>query len=282
MQTSGLGDQVFQNRVGFAVGTGRCGTNFFNKVVDLEPKVSSTHERNPFNEAFHRYSQWYGLKIDDAGFISTKSEEIRKDLEACSYSFEASAHLSLSIEVLYKTFNAKFLLLVRSPEKVVSSYIRKGWYSDDVVRNDAFAAPGYQPNCKRLHHFLGRIAPSGEEYVRWRNMSRVGKLGWYWNTLNSKVLEQFSNIPHEHFLIQKLEDLSYERYLDIAHFLGYSSSIRLKQYERLVRRKPNRSKSRLRSVSSWTEAEVAEFETEVKPMAEKFGYRTQIRIEANP
>jgi hypothetical protein len=45
----------FQEKVGFAIGTGRCGTKFLAKVIELEPGISSVHERNPINETFHRY-----------------------------------------------------------------------------------------------------------------------------------------------------------------------------------------------------------------------------------
>ena len=116
------------SKINFAIGTGRCGTKFLYKVLDLEPNVASVHERNPLNETFHRYCKWYDIPVDHEGFLHTKEQEIQADLDQFDCSFEASAHLSLSVEELYQRFNAKFILLVRSPHEVVNSYLRKGWY----------------------------------------------------------------------------------------------------------------------------------------------------------
>ena len=177
-----LQDRNFKNRIGFAIGTGRCGTKFIAQIVDRESNVSSVHERNPLNETFHRYCKWYGLTVDNEGFLQEKEREIQQDFQENFYSFEASAHLSLSIQELYDRFEAKFLLLVRSPEKVVNSYLRKGWYEKPAVRVNPNLAPGYQ-ECEAFHHFLGRIVPSGEKFEQWNQMSRVGKLAWFWNAL---------------------------------------------------------------------------------------------------
>ena len=73
------------NRVGFAVGTGRCGTTFLAEVVSHETRVASTHQRNDLSEAFHRYSKWYGLNVDDEGFLAEEERAIRADLVMHDY-----------------------------------------------------------------------------------------------------------------------------------------------------------------------------------------------------
>ena len=72
---------TFANRVGFTIGTGRCGTLFLYHVMEKEPDVASSHERNPENEAFQRYCQWHRLPVDTEGFLATKEREIRADLD---------------------------------------------------------------------------------------------------------------------------------------------------------------------------------------------------------
>jgi hypothetical protein len=264
-----------QGRVGFAIGTGRCGTQFIAKIIEREPNVSSVHERNRWNETFHRYCKWYGLPVDSEGFLQTKEGEIQQDLDNNLFSFEASAHLSLSLQELYDRFNAKFLLLIRSPERVVNSYLQKGWYEKPVIRANPNLAPGYQDYCTSFHHSLGRIMPSGEKFLQWNQMSRVGKIAWYWNALNAKVLEQFERIPESHWWIEKLEDLSYSRYLEIAQFFGFHSAIAPEIYEQLSLRRPN-AKSRVPTIATWTADEISEFEAEVEPMAKRFGYEYQV------
>lgn len=273
--------QDIENKVSFAIGTGRCGTHFLAEVIKMEPGVSSVHERNPLNETFHRYCKWYKLPVDDEGFLCTKETEIRRDLTNYNFSFEASAYLSLSVQELYERFKAKFIFLIRTPERVVNSYLYKGtyknvikWYEKPFVKNDLRLALGYQEST-HFHHFLGRLAPSGDEFRSWNELSRVGKLGWYWNALNAAILDQLGHIPQTHWQIQKLEDLNYERYLEIASFLGFDSVITRTTFEKVVEARPT-AQLNIPTVASWSTAEVTEFEEQVKPMAKHFGYEYRI------
>ncbi|NER94574.1 MAG: hypothetical protein F6J86_12160 [Symploca sp. SIO1B1] len=274
IKSRGVNGKKLNERVGFAIGTGRCGTHFIAKVIDLEPNIACVHERNPLNETFHRYCKWYGLPIDHEGFLQTKAFEIEQDLKNHSFSFESSAYLSLSIQELYTRFDAKFIFLVRSPEKVVNSYLRKGWYKQPIFRVDLSLPPSYQ-NGLEFRHFLGRIIPSSTKFQLWCRMSRVGKLAWYWNMLNAKVLEQFQTLPATHWRLEKLEELSYWRYQEVAQFLGFQTQVPQEKYEILAQRRPG-AQTNVPTIESWTESEIAEFETEVAPMAKKLGYEYRI------
>src|SRR5688572_11059735 len=96
--------------VGFAVGTGRCGTKFLAEVFACDPEIASHHERHPFNDTFHRYCQWYKIPTDDAGFIAVKRRAAEADLRQRRYSFEASGFLSLSLLTLHEHLGAKFVM----------------------------------------------------------------------------------------------------------------------------------------------------------------------------
>jgi len=223
--------------------------------------------------------------------LSAKEEEIQADLKHYDFSIESSAHLSLSIQELYERFNAKFILLVRRPDQVVNSYRYKGWYSNRIVRGDHRLPPSYQES-REPHHFLGRIFPSGETFDRWQNLTQTGKLSWYWSALNNRVMEQFAAIPQEHWRIQKLEDLSYSSYLEIAQFIGFSSNISETDYRQIAERRPNaknsksvqrqsakssgKASSSLFTVNTWNDAETAEFESEVAAVAKKIRYPYRI------
>lgn len=273
---AGIHKTNFQGKVGFAVGSGRCGTEFMARVLSLESQVASVHERNALNETFHRYCKWYGLPVDHEGFLHTKEIEIHQDLATHSYSFEASAHLSLSVRELYDNFGAKFILLVRRPDQVVNSFIGfKDLYKAPVIRRDPDLALGYQDH-KHFHHFLGRIVPSGEKFVQWVEMTQVGKVAWYWNALNARVLEQFSSIPETHWRIVKLEDLDYGCYKEIASFLAYSPRISQLDFDTLAARRPNASNGMSRTIHSWSPREKVEFEAEVMKMAVRFGYEYRV------
>lgn len=265
---------LFKQQVGYAVGTGRCGTNFLAKVIKHEPGVASTHERNALNETFHRYCKWNSLPVDYKGFLQAKKREIELDLKDKTFSFESSAHLSLSLQELYQAFDAKFVFIVRSPEKVVNSYYRKGFYNRDIYRQDVDLALGYQQE-KYFHHFLGRIVPNGVEFDTWNKMGRVGKIAWYWKTINEEVLRQFETIPEDNWLIVKLEDFDYQKYVQVTEFLGIKSVMTQHKYEKISGRRPN-SLPNIPNISKWNEQDIDEFEKEVASISELFGYAYKI------
>jgi glycosyltransferase involved in cell wall biosynthesis len=262
--------QNYAGRVGFSCGSGRCGTKFLVELLALEPDVAASHERNPVNEAFHRYSQWYGLPVDHEGFLQAKQREIDEDLMYWRLSFEASAHLSLSIVELHQRFGARFILQIRRPDLVVNSFLRKGWYDIPIVRHDADKALGYQEN-DRFHHFLTRIVPSGDEFERWQSLTRIGRLAWYWNTINTRAVEQLSRLPDSHHRVIPLEEFDYRTYTETASFLGFEPTLSAVQFEAIARRRPN-ALDNVPHWSQWTDRETDEFEREVAPMAEHFGY----------
>ncbi len=269
-----------RGQVGFAVGTGRCGTHFLDAVLRREGAVASSHERNPLNETFHRYCQWYRLPVDHEGFLDAKAGEIAHDLEGHELSFEASAYLSLSISELHGRFGARFMLLVRSPERVVSSFFRKGladgepWYAEPFAQADPALALGYQA-CRSFHHFLARIAPMGEDFERWNRMTRVGKLAWFWNALNARALEQLDKLPDTHRRIVRLEDLDHDRYREVASFLGFEPRLDRRAYDRIAAMRPGSID--VPAAAGWTSLEVEEFEREVAPMAGRLGYEHRLR-----
>lgn len=268
-----FGEQ-YAGKVGFAIGTGRCGTLFFARALGMEPHVAACHERNPENETFHRYCQWYGLKVDHEGFLYQKKQEIDQDLSNHRFSFESSAFLSLSVMELYQRFDAKFLLLLRSPERVVNSFLYKGWYRSPRILGNTSLAPGYQQN-DSFHHFLARFFPTGELNNHWNKMSRVGKISWYWNAMNERILEQFSELPETHWRIEKIEDLSYKGYEKLADFFGFSTTISAGYYNELTSSRPNKFLG-VPTIASWNVDEVMEFEEQIEPMALRLGYEYRV------
>jgi hypothetical protein len=292
--------ESLQGKVGFALGTGRCGTHFIAEVMERESQVSAIHERHPFNDSFHRYCKWYGLPIDHEGFLQTKATAIQGDLQSHPFSFEASAYLSLSALELYDRFKAKFVLLVRSPERVVNSFLHKGWYAAPAIRTDPNRIPSYQnylksrrkplhhlfaqvfpelldDRSKPAHHFFARIFPSGDKFEQWNQMSRIGKLAWYWNALNTKILEDLSEIPPSHWRVEKLEDLSYARYQELVQFLGFQTQVTPVVYQNLTQTRPG-SKPHVPTIENWTAQEISEFEQEVIPMTQRFSYEHRVKV----
>ncbi len=265
----------FKGKVGFAIGTGRCGTRFIQRALETEPGVCSYHERNAEGEAFHRYCKWYDLPVDQSGFFYLKERDIKKDLENHDFSFEASAPLSLSVVELFERFGAKFVFLVRRPEDVVNSYMRKGYYKRKLILEDPDLALGYQPDVDYLGRFLGRTVPRGEEFVRWQKLTIVGKIAWYWSTVNECILKQLDEIPKDQYCIIRLEEFSFERYHELMTFFSIHSTMSKKRYISLSKSRPNKLIN-VPTIMTWNEQEIQEFKNEVADTAEKFSYPCRI------
>jgi len=160
--------------------------------------------------------------------------------------------------------------MVRRPDRVVSSYLRKGWYEAAAEVGDANLPPTMQ-NVAMPHHFLGRTMPYGAEFERWRGLTHVGKLAWYWARLNRALAEQASRLPSNAAQFQKLEALDYTAFDKLRALLRAPANVAEPDFARVRRRRPNASQG-ARRVCDWTLQERREFEAGVREMAEHFGY----------
>jgi len=266
----------YANKVGFTIGTGRCGTLFLYQLMEKEPAVASSHERNPDNETFHRYCKWHRLPVDDEGFLAVKEREIKADLEGRSYSFEASPYLSLSVKELHERFGAKFILLIRRPDRVVTSFVHKGFYRRPYLVGNSALATGYQDQSpEKVHTFFARIAPTGPFFERWNGMSPVGKVAWFWRAWNERTLELLETLPQEAYRVVRIEDFDHPRYVETARFLGYEPQVTPADFDALSESKPH-AFWRKRNIDQWTPQEVGEFEEQVGELAGRFDYEHRI------
>lgn len=265
-----------RGRVSFCIGTGRCGTLFLYQLLDLEPEVASSHERNPDNEAFHRYCKWHGLPVDDAGFLATKADEIRQDLARHAHSFEASPYLALSTRELHERFGARFVFLIRRPDRVVTSFVHKGFYREPYAVADPALAPSYQrTGNEKGYTFFARISPRGEFLGQWNEMTQVGRVAWFWRAWNERALEILRSLPADCYRVLRIEDFDHAAYLDLARFLGFQPRVSPAEFDALSESKPHAFWSK-RNVDQWTAREVEEFESQVAPLATEFGYEYRI------
>jgi hypothetical protein len=260
-----------KKNIAFAVGTGRCGTNFLYNLLKKHKDVASSHERLPLNDTFMRYVKWYNLNVDLKGSIEVKKELIYKDLNQASLSFESSPYLSLSIDDLSKEFSCKFILLVRHPKNVIKSYINKGWYEYDFILNESNAAPSFQPFLKiHHHHNFSRLIGNGTDFETWSKLSQVGKLAYYYSKLNKMCLDQLSKIPDNRYKIIKIEEFDYNNYLDLVDFLGIEKPLRSKTFESIKNKKHNTIKQKKKY--TWSIDDLKQYEKITKAIRERLHY----------
>jgi hypothetical protein len=274
---SGEAENEFDGRVGFCVGTGRCGTTFLAQLAGRESDVAASHERLRLAATFHMFCKWHGIAIDSEGFLLDREDAIRRDLSERRFSFECSALLSHSLEELFERFRARFLLLVRSPQETVASFAVRGWFVNPCARKDSNLPPSYREG-EEPRHFLGRNIPHGAEFERWTRLTQIGRIAWFWQARNRAILEQFSRLPASHCRIERLEDLDYPRYKEMAGFMGWRSRIDPGQFAELAQARLNAGPNPPRQLTDWNAVESAEFEEQVSPLAEVLGYEFRTRI----
>jgi hypothetical protein len=266
-----------EGRVGFCVGTGRCGTTFLSELAKREPDVAASHERLRLGATFHMFCKWHGIAVDSEGFLLDREEAVRRDLAERRFSFECSALLSHSLEELFGRFRARFLLLVRAPDATVASFAVRGWFLKLAARKDPTLPPSYREG-EEPRHFLGRNIPHGAEFERWKRLTQIGRLAWFWQARNRAILDQFGRLPASHCRVERLEELTFERYREVAAFLGWESRIDAGTFAELARARPNAGPNPPRRCTDWDPVEVAEFEAEVGPLAAELGYEHRVRV----
>ncbi|MGE3807556.1 MAG: hypothetical protein AB7K24_23070 [Gemmataceae bacterium] len=272
---SGEAVNEFAGRVGFCVGTGRCGTTFLAEVASREPDVAAAHERLRLAATFHMFCKWHGLPVDAEGFLLDRVEAIRRDLANHRFSFECSALLSHSLAELYERFAARFVLLVRNPEETVASFAVRGWFLKPIARRDPTLPPSYREG-EEPRHFFGRNIPHGVEFERWTGLTQIGKLAWFWQARNRAILDQFDSLPAAHRRIVRLEELDFERYRELAAFLGWQPQVDAGSFVELAAARLNAGPNQPRRCQAWSEREAAEFEAEVAELAARLGYEHRV------
>jgi hypothetical protein len=262
--------------VAFCVGTGRCGTTFIKELLALEPSVAASHERLRLAACYHMFCKWHAVPSDPEGFLADRDLVVRDDLKDHQVSFEASALLSHSIAELYERFDARFVLLVRRPDACVASFAVRGWFLDPIAWRDRSRPPTI-PDGANPRHFFGRNLPRGNEaFERWSALTQLGKLGWFWSARNRAILEQFAALPPARRRWLRLEDFDHAHYADLADFLGFRPTIDAERFAALRESRPNTGPNEPLALDAWPDQGIREFEAEVAPLAQAFGYEHRI------
>lgn len=262
-------DQQFPT---FVVGCGRSGTHFLSEVFRHDNGMLSFHLDDVAGEiadSFLFYCEWNDLPIDHIGFIEHRKQMIRYAGKEGKQYFEANPYLALSVLRLRQAFDAKFILLHRNPIDVVVSHINKDWYQNSIIRSSNDLATGYQYG-EKGNHFFGRMIPNGDEFDRWKTLSRVGKLAWMWNKTNQCVLSQFERIDDVHCQTVSVDVLDYVKFVELCNFVG-TSPIDENLYESTRTKRPGKRTKKF-THHTWNTREKQEFIAEIKPMCDVLGY----------
>ncbi len=243
------------------IGIGRSGMRWLTDIFSSHKNAIGSCERNVFAESFYRYVKWNNLPIDTNGIIELVRADIIKDWEHADISLVVSPYFSHDFLNLFNELKSdKVIWAVNNARFTVTSFYNKGWYSEKIIRKDHNLVIGFQPILnEQWNHFFGRIVPIGEFFQEWNSLTRIGKLSWFYNSVNMEIYNLIQKLPREKVWIFKLEeaDQNYDYYLKMTEEFGLKPILSQRKFLSLkwksVRKTDNIRKE-------WTEQEEKEFE----------------------
>jgi hypothetical protein len=256
--------RVMDNKFALSFGAGRCGQNWFAKIFNSHSNWVGTCERFTDYEAFYRYISYYSLPIDKEGVFKLFELASNRDMAKYQNTFIASPYLSFGVNELYKRLSPNYLFFnIRNPIKSVESFYRKGWYlnSDNFTIN----SPSIDIS-NNLKKTFSRIVPQGEFFKEWIELTRIGKIAWYWATINKAIYDDFNKIKNINKFYIKLEDVdqNYEIYEKLFNKFNFKNKMTKKQFYGVINKAPNKGPNDKYNYKDWNNLEKKEFENIIK------------------
>ena len=186
----------------------------------------------------------------------------------------ASPYLSFGVEELYKRLSPNYLIFnLRNPVKSVESFYRKGWYLDN--ENVSFKSPAINIS-ENLKRTFSRIVPHNDFFKDWLQLTRIGKLAWFWCTINKAIYDEFEKINNTDKIYIRLEDVdqNYEIYEELFNKFKFKKKLNTNQFLNVINKAPNKGPQDKYQYKDWNNLEKEQFDTMIKNL---FPYYDKIR-----
>ena len=253
------------NVLALSFGAGRSGQNWFSKIFNSHPNWIGTCERFADYEAFYRYICYYNLPISKNGFIDLIELSSKRDMAKYQNSFISSPYLSFGIEELTNRLKPNSIFFnIRNPIKTVESLYNKGWYQNFNTQKE-INSPLIDITDSQYRSF-SRIIPKGEYLKEWISLSRIGKITWFWSTVNKTIYDNFNNIQNIDKYYVKLEDVNqnYDIYEKLSKKFNFKSKMTESQFYKVLSKTPNNDTKLNHVYKNWNNLEKKEFENIIK------------------
>lgn len=190
----------------FITGTGRCGTMLLSQVLSEGTNTHCNHEHSVqtlvMKDAFATgdYSRLHAESLATLGGL------VREHGQAGRSYGECSSHLFPIVPELARQFGSRvrLALIVRRPDTFVGSALARGFFD-----------PSHARPCEH-------VRPSAATAVgaRWLEIPPLEKNLWYWNLVNSTVLDAFARLPAGQTTVIRMEDLGFAEVRRLFTFFG--------------------------------------------------------------
>tara|TARA_B100001057_G_scaffold476693_1_gene545015 strand:- start:1573 stop:2496 length:924 start_codon:yes stop_codon:yes gene_type:complete len=249
------------NKLFLSFGSGRCGMNWFSKLFNSHKNWIGSAERFADYEAFYRFITYYKLPISKAGFFYLLKLSYKRDMALFQNSFISSPYWSVGVnEVTNKLKPDCIFFNIRNPINTIESFYGKGWYLHSDENNDINS-----PNIDisgSLYRSFSRIIPNDDYHNEWKSLTRIGKIAWYWCTINKFIYSDFKNINNIKKYNIKLEDVdqNYEFYEKISEKFDLKTKMKKNKFLDVINKAPNKSGNLKYFYKDWNQNEKNEFE----------------------
>jgi len=249
------------NKLALSFGAGRSGQDWFSKIFNSHPNWIGTNERFAQYEAFYRYLCYYNLPIYKDGFFELIDLSSKRDMSKYQNSFISSPYLSLGVEELTIKLKPDYIFfIIRNPIQTIESLYNKGWYLNFNDQKN-INSPMIDITDSQYRSF-SRIVPKGEFLKEWLLLTRIGKITWFWTTINKAIYSDFKKIQNVDKFFVRLEDVNqnYVLYEKISKKFNFENKLSQSQFNNVLN-KPRNNDTKLNHLyTNWTDLEKKEFE----------------------
>ena len=94
-----------------------------------------------------------------------------------------------------------------------------------------------------LTRTFSRIVPYEEFYNEWLSLTRVGKITWFWATINKSIFDGLHKIENIDKFFLKLEDIdqNYNFYQNMSIKFNFENKLSKKEFYNVINKAPNKS-----------------------------------------
>lgn len=243
------------------VTTGRSGIKWLHGIFKAHENVTAGSERNPIEESFYRYVKHHGLAVDVSGVLHLTMRDIMKDWESCDVSVIGSPYFSHDFYEIYETLKPDRVIWgINDPRFTVQSFFNKGWYLYEEDYLDHTLACGMQSVVgSRWNRAFSRIVPRGDFYGEWCELTRVGKISWFLNSIHMEIWAAIQRIAKKDVWIFRLEEANqnYSYYQNFSKKFELTPSLSKADFLSLKKAASHEGEN---VEHDWSQIELSEFE----------------------
>jgi len=249
------------NNLALSFGSGRSGQNWFSKIFNSHSNWVGTCERFADYEAFYRYVTYYDLPINKDEFFNLIELSSKRDMAKYQNSFISSPYLSFGVEELTTKLRPNYIFFnIRNSIQTVESLYNKSWYKffDDKIK---IKSPLIDISDSQYRSF-SRIIPKDEFLEEWLSLSRIGKISWFWSTINKSIYDGFNKIQNVDKFFIKLEDVNqnYNIYKKLCERFNFEDEMSKNQFYNVINKASNKDINKIYEYKSWNNIEKKDFE----------------------